>query len=298
MKKIFYIFLTFIIVGCTSTNKQTRNLDKEEYYVLRGINLSQEGKYLEALGEYEKAYEKNSKNPITLREMGLVYGQLGNFDKAEEFYKMAIAEDDTDQVSYKNLALINYSRGEYEEAEEYLYKVSKDSIDILTIKLKGFIAAKRGDRETAYKLLSEAVLVDTHLDVELYTVYSQIMLDEKKFMELYQTLEDGYEKYPDERSYVLFYTTFLSDRFGENRKAVRVLKRYMAENGGGDLLYMQLAKISLSAGEGHTARKSIELVSDRYKYDIGYLNLKKQVMEEIGNDSEVEKIEKLLEQMS
>lgn len=297
MKNIFFIFLTFIMVACTS-NKQVRNLDKEEYYVLRGINLSQEGKYLEALGEYEKAYEKNSKNPVTLREMGLVYGELGNLDKSEEYYKKAIKEDDTDQVSYKNLALINYSKGDYDEAEMYLGKISKDSIDTLTVKLKGFIAAKRGDNETAYKLLTEAILIDTYLDIELYTVYSQAMLDDKKYMELYQTLEDGYSKHSNDRSYILFYTAFLSDRFGENQKSIRTLKRFMAENGGGDLLYMQLARISLNAGEGNTARKSIELVSDRYKYDIGYLELKKRVMEDIGNDTEARKIEKLLDQMS
>ena len=298
MKNFFLIFLILILVTACTSNKPTRNLDKEEYYILRGINLSQEGKYLEALQEYKKAYAKESKNPITLREMGLVYGELGNLEKAEEFYEKAIKEDKNDQVSYKNLALINYSNEDYDKAEEYLDMVSKDSVDILTLKLKGLIAAKKGEREAAYKILNEAILMDTYLDIELYTVYGQVMIDEKKFMELYQTLEDGYSEYEDDRSYILFYTSFLSERFGENKKSERILKRYMAEYGGGDLVYMQLAKICLAADNGNTARKSIEMVSDRYRYDVGYLNLRKQVMEKVGNAQEVEKIEKLIKQMS
>lgn len=299
MKKISFILLTLIfITACSNSKPTTKNLDKEEYYILRGINLSQEGKFLEALHEYEKAYAKNSKNPVTLRELGLVYGELGNFERSEHFYKKAVAEDDADQVSYKNLALINYVKGDYSEANSYLEKISKDSIDVLTLKLKGFIAAKEGRREEAYPILKDALLIDDYLDLELYTVYSQVMIDDRKFMELYQTLDDGYKKYGDDRSYVLFYSGILSERFGEDRKAMRVLKRYMAENGGGDLLYMQLAKVSLSAGNESTARNSIGLVSDRYKYDINYLELKKEVMKRIEDTEEVERIEKLLKQIS
>ncbi len=299
MRKISFILLTLIfITACSNSRPATKNLDKEEYYILRGINLSQEGKYLEALQEYEKAYAKNSKNPITLRELGLVYGELGNFKKAEDFYKRAVAEDESDQVSYKNLALINYAKGDYDEAKKYLEMVSKDAIDVLTLKLRGFIAAKEGRREEAYPVLKEALLVDEHLDLELYTVYSQVMIDERKFMELYQTLEDSYKKYGNDRSYILFYSSMLSERFGEDQKAVRVLKKYLAENGGGDLLYMQLAKVALSAGNETTAKNSIGMVSDRYKYDVKYLELKREVMKRIGDTEEVERIDKLLKQIS
>lgn len=298
MKKIFILLTLIFITACSNNKPKEKNLDKEEYYILRGINLSQEGKNLEALQEFEKAYNKNSDNPVTLRELGLVYGELGNLEKSEFFYKKAIENDDTDQVSLKNLGLINYANGDYDEAEKYVEMVSKDSIDVLVLKLRGFIAAKNGDSEKAYPMLKEALLIDEYMDLELYSVYSSVVLQEKKFMELYQVLEDGYEKYPSERSYVLFYTTMLSEKFGEDKKATRVLKRYMAENGGGDLLYMQLAKISLKAGESTTARKSIGMVSDRYRYDLEYLKLKKQVMENLGETGEVNKIEKLIEQLS
>lgn len=299
MKKNFFVLLTLIfITACTNNRHTTKNLDREEYYILRGINLSQEGKNLEALQEFEQAYRKNTENPVTLRELGLVYGELGNLQKSEFFYKKSIEIDETDQISLKNLALINYANGKYDEAEKYLEMISKDAIDILVLKLRGFIAAKRGDSKKAYPLLKEALLVDEYMDLELYSVYSQVVLQEKNFMELYQVLEDGYKKYPDERSYVLFYTGMLSERFGENEKSIRILKRYMAENGGGDLLYMQLAKISLKAGQEDTAQRSIGMVSDRYRYDVEYLKLKKEVMEKAGNTVEVEKVDKLLKQLS
>lgn len=298
MKKILLIITVILITACTSTKPATKNMDKEEYYVLRGINLSYEGKYLEALQQLEMAYKKNSKNPITLRELGLVYGELGNLDKSEEFYKRALTEDPRDQVSLNNLARIKYVKGDLKGAEDYLAKISKDSIDGEVLKLRGFIAAQRGEYDEAYPYLRDAIMVENEHDVELYRVYSLVMIENKKFKELYQTLEDGYSKYGNNSSYVLAYTSLLSERFGEDDKSLRVLKRYMAENGGEDPIYMQIAKIGLSAGEVGTARKAVEMVSDRYKYDHEYLILKRDIMAETGNTAEVDRINKLIEQLS
>ncbi|ADO82470.1 tetratricopeptide repeat protein [Ilyobacter polytropus] len=299
MKKLLYIILLISLMGCTNTSKTSESTtDKEEYNVIRGINLSQEGKYLEALREFEKAYGKNDKNIITLREMGLVYAQLSDYKKSEEFYKKALVLDERDQTAIKNLALLSYVKGDYEKSEEYLESVSKDSIDNMVLKLKGFISFKKGENIKAYDILKRALYLESDIDMEFYSVYSQVLLEESKFMELYKVLESGYEKYSLDKDYILFYTRILSVNYSEHDKAEKTLKRYMAENGIDDELLLLLSKISFTNGDMDSAENSLKMISDDYKYDLEYLNLKKDILDKSNKSEEAQKINILIERLT
>ncbi len=286
-------------MGCTNTPKTVeRTADKEEYNVIKGINFSQEGKYLEALREFEKAYGKNEKNIITLREMGLVYAQLSDYKKSEEFYKKALALDERDQTAIKNLALLSYIKGDYEKAEEYLESVSKDSVDNMVLKLKGFILFKKGENAKAYEILRRALYLENDLDMEFYNVYSHVLLEESKFMELYKVLERGYQKYSLDKEYIIFYTRVISNNYSEYEKAEKTLKRYIVKNGIDDELLLQLSKISFSNGDVATAENSIKMISDDYKYDLEYLNLKKDILDKTNKKEEAQKINILIERLT
>ncbi len=299
MKKLLYIIFLISLIGCTSTPKTVkRTTDREEYNVIRGINYSQDGKYLEALREFEKAYGKNDKNVITLREMGLVYAQLSDYKKSEEFYKKALVIDERDQTSIKNLALLSYIKGDYEKAEEYLEIISKDSVDNMVLKLKGFILFKKGETANAYKILKGAHSLEKDLDMEFYSVYSQVLLEESKFMELYKVLENGYEKYSLDKEYIIFYTRILSNSYSEYDKAEKTLKRYIAKNGVNDELLLQLSKISFANGDIPTAENSIKMISDDYRYDLEYLNLKKDILNKTNKSEEAKKINILIEKLT
>lgn len=299
MKKLLYIILLISLMGCTNTSKTSESTtDKEEYNVIKGINLSQEGKYLEALREFEKAYGKNDKNIITLREMGLVYAQLSDYKKSEEFYKKALVLDERDQTAIKNLALLSYVKGDYEKSEEYLESVSKDSIDNMVLKLRGFISFKKGENTKAYDILKRALYLESELDMEFYSVYSQVLLEESKFMELYKVLESGYEKYSSDKDYILFYTRILSVNYSEHDKAEKTLKRYMAKNGIDDELLLQLSKISFTNGDMDSAENSLKMISDDYKYDLEYLNLKKDILDKTNKSEEAQKINILIERLT
>jgi Flp pilus assembly protein TadD len=284
------------MVACTNTT--STNTDKEEYYVIRGMNYSQEGKTLEALREFEKAYGKNNENIITVREMALAYAQLADYEKSEEFYKKALALDPRDQASIKNLALLNYVKKDYDKADEYLESVSKDSIDTMVLKLRGFILFKNGDADKAYTLLKNSMLMEDGLDMEFYNIYSQVLLKKSKYMELYRTLEYAYEKYPEDKNYIIFYTRVLANNYSEYDKAEQILKRYVAVNGTDDVLLLQIAKISMANGDVLTAENSIKMISDKYKYDIEYLNLKKDVLDKTNRTDEAEKVKVLIKQLT
>lgn len=298
MKRFICFIFLLSMVACTNTNTSSINTDKEEYYVIRGINYSQEGKTLEALREFEKAYGKNSENIITLREMALAYAQLSDYKKSEEFYKKALELDPRDQTSIKNLALLSYIKKDYEKAEEYLKSVSKDSVDNMVLKLRGFILFKKGETDKAYSLLKSSMFTEEELDMEFYNVYSQVLLKEEKYMELYRILEYAYEKYSDDKNYIIFYTRALANNYSEYDKAEQILKRYMALKGIDDELLLQVAKISMANGDVVTADNSVKMISDKYKYDLEYLNLKKEILYKTDKTDEADKVKVLIEKLT
>ncbi len=297
VKSLSVLLLTLFFMSCTTTKPREKTLEKKEYYALRGINLSYEGKYLEAIKELEIAYKKDPENPIVLRELGYSFGELGNLEKSKYYYEKALYLNSEDQISINNLARISYREGNYSVAENYLERISKDSIDVETLKLRGLIAYQNKDYETAYIYMRDALTLEENLDMELYKDFVEVMFETNRVTELYQTMEDGYDKYSSNRSYILGYTNLLSEKFNENNKAIRILKRYVAENGGEDLIYIQLARISLLNSDNETSRKAIDLVSDRYRYDIEYLRLKSEVLNKSGMKKKAIEIDKVIEEL-
>ncbi|MGL4392947.1 MAG: hypothetical protein ACRCSK_05895, partial [Fusobacteriaceae bacterium] len=66
--KIFLIFLFAVILGCSNNLAKNNSFENnEKYTLLRGMNLSQEGKYLEAIRELNLARARNPENIMVLR---------------------------------------------------------------------------------------------------------------------------------------------------------------------------------------------------------------------------------------
>ena len=94
MKKNSIIFLIIILIlaGCSSSQvKKSEEVEtKEEYYILKGINYVREGNYTKGLKEYEKAYQKNENNIITLKEIARTYIKLGDYESGIYYYSRAL----------------------------------------------------------------------------------------------------------------------------------------------------------------------------------------------------------------
>ena len=130
MIKVLLILSLIFCVGCSNSNSK-----EEKYSFIRGINLYQKGKKKDALKEYKKAYEINSKNIVVIKEIAFLSYELGDVNSAIDFYEEAYKLDPSVKDVVKNLVNLYYSKGDLEKSREYLEKISdiKDD-DILKLK--------------------------------------------------------------------------------------------------------------------------------------------------------------------
>lgn len=284
MNKILLALTLVIFMGCSNSDTRGGKLmDKEQYYILRGMNNAQEGKYLEAIKELKTAYSRNPKNIVTLRELAYCYGELGDLEEAKKLYGEALKLDSKDLVSIKNIAYINYLQKNYQATREYLKEIPERLRDEYSYKLYGYLFLNERDYDQAYENLRLAVSMNRTYDPELIQKYVEVLRVRKRTSEIYRYLDDNYELYSNRKDYILIYSEKLSENFNELRKAERALKRYLAENNKDDEVILELAKNNIEQGKYDEVLKILSLVSSRNIYDTKYLNYKKIAEDRLKN---------------
>lgn len=275
MLSIFSIFL-----GCSNTNS-TKNAHryngKEEYFLLRGENFSQEKKYVEAIKEFEQAKKMNSKNVITLLEMGYCYGELGDEQTAVEYYKNALLIDPKNKIALKNLAFISYKNKNFDIAEQYLANFPKNFEDSFVLRLKGYIAVEKKQYKNAYQTLAKAHAVIKEYDEELYQKSAEVLRALNEENALYTFLENRYVLHRNNPRFVAFYGSTLDKTENELLSSEKVLKRYMAENPKDDMLLIILAKNNIKQNKLREAGNILTLVSNKSLYTTQYIEVKNQL---------------------
>lgn len=110
MKKIiillFTLSLAFFSFGCQK--------NQGDEFFTEGSEAYAEGDYETALEKFESALEAGISDKISYSDLYAYLGgaelELGNLEKAQEYYQSALDEDDTDVRNYVNLA-ITYRQG-------------------------------------------------------------------------------------------------------------------------------------------------------------------------------------------
>lgn len=236
------ILLTLIAAaGCTSLERSSTEKSREEYYVLRGANFHRDGDRLAALREYEKALQKNSKNLTPLKEIALIYSELGEHKKAIEYYQKTLKLDSKDQVSIKNLAYIHYLQGDTEKSKEYLQKISRDKLDEFALKIEGYLYFKDKQYEKSYEKFLETNKYSTVFDAEYYKIFSENLKFLSKEKELEKLLEKDYEKFFKDREFIILYCKTLGENFNKWEKANKALRNYLINMDTDHELYQLLA---------------------------------------------------------
>ena len=285
MKKTSIIFLlTLIFTACSSSNvKKDENMkeSKEEYYILKGINYVREENYTKALKEYEKAYQKNENNVITLKEIARTYVKLKDYDRGIYYYNRVLKLDSKDQESIRNIGYTYYLKNDNRKALEYLNKLSADGTNAETLKLKAYLLYENKDYKNAYKNFKQVFLQEKELDLFYYKVYAKLLNDIGKKEELRIFLEKELEKYSSNKDYVIFYSYALGEYFGEYAQGEREVKRYIVSYGGDDSLYIALAYMIYNQKEYSQAESALKLVSYRERYNKDYLDLEERLRERI-----------------
>lgn len=275
MKKLFFLLGILFLSGCSGTDKREKALVQDDYTFIKGINLYHKGKKKEALKEYEEIYRKNSKNLMVMKEMAVVNCELGNKDAAVYYLEKAYEIAPKDESVIKNLANVYYRNKQFEKAEKYLDIFPKDSKDDIILKLRGYIAYEKKDYESSYNYLKN--VQEEKYDMRLYHVLKNDLVNLNRKENLYSLLNKKYEIYSHERDYIILYCCSLSDIFNEKDSAAKILIRYISEYGGDDELFLMLSTLYLENGEKEKAFNSFELISDAYKYEAEYIELREKL---------------------
>lgn len=275
MKKLFFLLGIMFLSGCSGTDKREKTLVQDDYAFIKGINFYHKGKKKEALKEYEEIYRKNSKNLMVLKEMAVVNCELGNKDAAVYYLEKAYEIAPKDESVIKNLANVYYSDKQFEKAEKYLNMFPKNSNDNDILKLRGYIAYKKNDYKKSYNYLKE--VQEEKYDMRLYHILKNNLIKLNKKENLYSLLNKKYKDYKNERDYIILYCKSLSSIFNEKDSAAKILIRYISEYGGDDELFLILSTLYLENGGKEKALNSFKLISDSYKYEPKYIELREKL---------------------
>jgi tetratricopeptide (TPR) repeat protein len=104
------------------TDVQRKTLGDSHYKT--GMQAYMAGNYMLAIEEFSKSLEYDPTNPTALSDLGYVYYDINQLDRAFEFHRKALAIDPNYANSYYGLALIFKQRGDLSSArtnwEKYL----------------------------------------------------------------------------------------------------------------------------------------------------------------------------------
>jgi tetratricopeptide (TPR) repeat protein len=89
-----------------------------------GLQLSQQGKDLEAIEEYKKALEMDPEQTNIMGNMAESYAKLGKNDEALDIYKKAVVINPKDAALYTNMGVILGKMGKNEESKEAFEKAA------------------------------------------------------------------------------------------------------------------------------------------------------------------------------
>ncbi len=105
-----------------------KEISKEDKLFNQALNLQNSGDLQLAASAYKKVIEENNKHYRAWNNLGTIYGQLGELEKAVECYKNAVSWRADLEDGYANLVNIYIALEKYEEASAWLDKW-KDRLD-------------------------------------------------------------------------------------------------------------------------------------------------------------------------
>ncbi len=177
---------------------QGQNTNKEDDETINAIRtLSGKKNYTEALKLAETVpLEKRTK--IYFKDVGIVYANLKEYEKAIEYYQKAIEMDEKWAVPYFNLGIVYKNLKEYEKAIEYYQKaIEMDEKWAVPYNNLGIVYKNLKEYEKAIEYYQKAIEMDEKWAYP-YNNLGNVYVDLKEYekaIEYYQKAIEMDEKY-------------------------------------------------------------------------------------------------------
>jgi len=313
MKKLLLMMIILNITGCVKlaptngngrkgrrakkvASKPKNYNEKEEYLQIKGINLSRQKKYSEAIPILLKAYQKDKKNALTLKELGFAYSKIGDLKNAEKFFERTLAINPNEQLVKVNLAVIAYKKGKNKRTVQLLNSLTSDKINNRVRLLRGSAYYNIKEYEKAYNDLKRLSSTSAVKNFDYITKYIETMKKTKRVNEIYPFLYGAYRVGKNSEEYILAYSKYLVSEFEDRKEAIKVLEKYSRSNHS-DKVLTELTSRYIEFEDFRNANRVIRRISDRYKYDKEVLELKLIIASEMGDTAEANRIMRILRKL-
>ncbi len=298
MKKKINILLALVvlvIVGC-SNGEVKESYKAQQYALIRGMNASQEGKYSLAIDEYLKAYKIDKTDTFVMRQLAITYSKLNDYDNSERFYKKILDVDPKDSITLYNLSVLYYNQQRYNESLKLLEDISIESVTNEIRKMIGFNYYRLEEYDNAYTELTK--IKDYMLeDIEFAKVYSEVLLELGKLGELHPYISKLYKENPSNYEVVYIYGRHLSENVARKREAEDLYRDYIIGYGPNKFIVIELARLYYLRAEYNEARKIVNLIPEKLKYDADVLRMELKIYDKLDNKAKVVEIEELLKKV-
>lgn len=274
MIKLIFIVSIFFLVSCNnSTRKENKFSDKNEYYILRGINYSQNKDYKNAIKEFEVVYKRDKKNIMAMRELAYCYIEIGDKDKAIEIYREILKYDEKDEIVLKNLSYLYYEKNDFVTSKYYLLLIPSDRSDIFMYKMRGYLYFEEKNYKSSYEELNAALIMNKEYDDVLYKRVITLLKALNKKDDMYQMLEKNYRAYNKNRDYIVLYSNIMAQEFNEAEKAKVSIKRYLIDNDDDIDMLLSLIELEINSGNYEKSNELLKFVKEEYKHNEKYLSI-------------------------
>jgi len=143
-----------------------RLTEREKYLVIAAYHTVVTGNVDQQISAYRTVLDLHPDDTYSLNNLGVIYGNLRDFERAAEFYNQALVVDSTNSLHYSNLASSLGSLGRFDDAYRVARRFETRFPDNPMVKLAYTInAAQKGEYDSA------AVLVKGLLADQKGTVY-------------------------------------------------------------------------------------------------------------------------------
>jgi membrane protease YdiL (CAAX protease family)/Flp pilus assembly protein TadD len=202
--------------------------DKEHYEA--GRSLEEQGRYEDAVREFQKAILINSKNSRYYDNLAICLKGLRRYDEAIDVINQAISVDPEDSYAFRELGICYCVKQQLEKALKALEQaVSLDPSDAVSYRWLGYVLYRSQKYDMATGALEQALkLRPSDFDAHFWRGMSLLRL--RKFLEAIPSFEKARERKPqDKASRVELFTCYLATQ--QFQKAAQIFPIFVAALG-------------------------------------------------------------------
>ncbi|HEX6333513.1 MAG TPA: tetratricopeptide repeat protein [Flavisolibacter sp.] len=265
------VIMTAVLMAVTTTVLFAQS-DSASAYLQRGIEEKNKGRRLEALRQFEKAYQYNKNDRQIVGELAAAYVDQRRYGQAREKFQQLESMGDRSDSTYRQLMLLSYNMRQFDDAIRYasLLKKNNPSEKTAYILAKSFYAKE--DLGNAIKYFDFAAKEDpANADIP-YTV-ARAQADMMNYKAAIPYFQKAIELKPDNARWIyemaLIYYAMPDDQNALKYMLLAADKGYKKDNE-----YMQnLAVAYLNAGKFNDGILILKESLQRRPSDINILNM-------------------------